>query len=637
MKKVKIKKIFSTILLLFLITLVIGITYAAFTLTEVGSENVITTGSISMSYTESTNVISINNALPTSDTDGKVSSNYFDFNVTSNLTLDDANPKGVASYSIEIEPLSVDTGYTALTDNQIKLYLEDITNNKILVNSKLVSSLLNYNLYTASHKHTKTISSVTTNYRLRAWIDYNVDSSKWNSSSQYEYKFRVNVNGDVDITGATVIPTGTATGQIASQVKTTAISYKYINGANKTIDGITYNNGDNGVFLYDGTDDNGGDYPIYYYRGNVTNNNVLFANMCWKIVRTTSTGGTKLIYNGVPDDSGACNNTGTASQISTSTFNSSSNSPAYVGYMYGTVYTYSSKSPSGTIIYGNDVTYSNGTYTLIGKTMTSTDWDSDRAILANGYHYTCFTSNTTCSSVYYITYFGLINANLAFYFTFTEGDALETAKEKMYTNTTNSTIKTTIDNWYKTNLTSYTSYLEDTIFCNDRSDATGTTYSGPLANKDTNSTDGFSYFKSYENTKNGTPSLECLNQNDRFSLSITNGGTEGFGNNSLTYPVGLLTSDEVELAGGQYTVNYKYYLYNGSEYWTMSPYTFDYSQSSISGVSPSNNLVGYNPLGRGSGMGNYYSIGVRPVISLKLGTTFESGTGLASNPYIVTE
>ena len=51
-----------------------------------------------------------------------------------------------------------------------------------------------------------------------------------------------------------------------------------------------------GVYMLSSTKDDL--YPIYYYRGAVNNNNVLFANFCWKIVRTTETGGIKLIYNG---------------------------------------------------------------------------------------------------------------------------------------------------------------------------------------------------------------------------------------------------------------------------------------------------------------------------------------------------
>ena len=42
--------------------------------------------------------------------------------------------------------------------------------------------------------------------------------------------------------------------------------------------------------------------PVYYYKGNVQNNNVLFGGFCWKIVRTTETGGVKIVYNGIPFD-----------------------------------------------------------------------------------------------------------------------------------------------------------------------------------------------------------------------------------------------------------------------------------------------------------------------------------------------
>ena len=75
--------------------------------------------------------------------------------------------------------------------------------------------------------------------------------------------------------------------------------------------------------------------PIYYYRGAVSNNNVLFANLCWKIVRTTETGGVKLIYNGAPSSEGTCSNTGTSSQLSsTSAFNTSYTNAADVRYIY---------------------------------------------------------------------------------------------------------------------------------------------------------------------------------------------------------------------------------------------------------------------------------------------------------------
>ena len=74
-------------------------------------------------------------------------------------------------------------------------------------------------------------------------------------------------------------------------------------------------------------------YPVYYYRGDVKNNNVIFGGYCWQIIRTTTTGGIKLIYNGVPNN-GACDNTGTDKEIGKSAFNTEAFDQKYIGYMY---------------------------------------------------------------------------------------------------------------------------------------------------------------------------------------------------------------------------------------------------------------------------------------------------------------
>ena len=279
---------------------------------------------------------------------------------------------------------------------------------------------------------------------------------------------------------------------------------------------------------------------IYYYTGNVENNNVLFANYCWKIVRTTDTGGVKMVYNGVQKDtyntepinqdeyinvtndatypytfdsanktwtstnhdhsktgtitfnvkedgdyylnysissearydkayfyknddivgdasysgtvsgsisltgltisdvitvkytkdnsssSGSdnvvfsigkpvgdviksCDNTGTASQIGTSTYNNDNNSPAYVGYMYNEnkVYTYSSKKIinsipfSGQKAYGDGATYASNKYTLTNATTLTVSSSNISTLVGK---YTCNSSSTTgtCSSLWYI-------------------------------------------------------------------------------------------------------------------------------------------------------------------------------------------------------------------------------------------
>ncbi len=105
----------------------------------------------------------------------------------------------------------------------------------------------------------------------------------------------------------------------------TVIDYKVRSGVSGT----------NGIYMTTQTE---GNTPVYYYRGDAdkVNNNIIFNNMCWKIIRTTETNGIKLIYNGTPVDGKCETQTGETTQIGTSKFNESYDDNAFVGYMYGT-------------------------------------------------------------------------------------------------------------------------------------------------------------------------------------------------------------------------------------------------------------------------------------------------------------
>ena len=106
------------------------------------------------------------------------------------------------------------------------------------------------------------------------------------------------------------------------------------------------------------------------------------------------------------------------------------------------------------------------------------------------------------------------------------------------TNNTNSTIKTTIDNWYKNNLTAYTSKLADETFCNDRSISSGTGYK----------TDSYTFYGSFNrNADRRTPSLKCAQANDKFKVANASA--------KLEYPVALITADEMAMAGGVYNTS----------------------------------------------------------------------------------
>ena len=187
------------------------------------------------------------------------------------------------------------------------------------------------------------------------------------------------------------------------------------------------------------------------------------------------------------------------------------------------------------------------------------------------------------------------------------------SKEVAQTNTNDSTIKTYLDNWYKTNIsgTENEQYLADNIFCNDRSFSSY------------NSGTGAGVSETYYNWNNWPQSksnLKCPQQNDAFTVSDTTNG-----NGALTYPIGLITTDEAVLAGGS-SKNSSYYLYSGNEYWTSSPGNFyGYRSRAYVKYVYSSGIASYNDNVNDLG-------GVRPVINLKADILLQ-GSGTAEDPY----
>ncbi len=358
--------------------------------------------------------------------------------------------------------------------------------------------------------------------------------------------------------------------------------------------------------------------PIYYYRGNVTANNVIFGDYCWKMVRTTETSGVKLIYNGVPAADGSCNNTGTASQIGTSSFNDvASNgyaSPADISYMYGVKYISGKANmnpDTNSYVYGNDVEWDGSNYKLI-DTMQAV-WADNYQDIALRHHYTCLNSTGVCQQVLYFYSFNLGSVD-SYYITLTDGKNIEDAKNDMFNPINDSVIKSVLDNWYKNNLDNYTNLLEDAIWCNDK-----TISDGGLKSKDSSGLD-HGYTISGNRTATGTnPSLECVNQNDAYTVSNPEG------NSALTYPVGLLTADELTLAGsGRKGHSTSSYLHTGQYWRTMTPYFYNNTNPSMFSKHEESRLT-YQP--------SSYIYGVRPAISLMSNMLIASGDGTVNSPY----
>ena len=183
-------------------------------------------------------------------------------------------------------------------------------------------------------------------------------------------------------------------------------------------------------------------------------------------------------------------------------------------------------------------------------------------------------------------------------------------------NTTNSSIKEVIDSWYNSNLDSYADKIsKEGGFCSDRN----------LKSGSWSSTREHLYYAAYGRLiDNKKPTLKCGKSNDLYTTLSSSKG-----NKKLSNPIGLITADEVIMAGGSWnSENSSYYLYNDAEYWTMSPYIFYVGSRSGSarmfGVDSSGNLVWYNVDD---------AIYIRPVINLSANITIKSGNGTSSTPY----
>ena len=276
--------------------------------------------------------------------------------------------------------------------------------------------------------------------------------------------------------------------------------------------------------LHSGTENS---TDVYYFAGNATDNWVKFGGYYWRIIRTNSDGGIRLLYHGT-------STTAENAYIGTSAFNSSYNNIAYVSYMYGSL------------------------------------------------------------------------------------GSIPSARE----NTNNSTIKGVIDKWYKDNLnTNYGKYISTTaVYCNDR----------------TYTVDGSTtFFGAYTRLiTNKTPSYDCSATEDKFTVDSSTG------NGKLTYPIALMTADEVSFAGGLWGTNAPtWYYYNSAKgsstgstwWWLLSPffwhgsyaYVFYVYDSSNPGNLNNTNVNGVN--------------GVRPALSLKSCVKTSGGDGSASDPYTIEE
>mgnify|MGYP004479969333 CR=1 FL=1 len=367
----------------------------------------------------------------------------------------------------------------------------------------------------------------------------------------------------------------------------------------------------------------------YYYRGNVTNNYVEFAGFYWRIVRINGDGTVRVIYDGT---SAHANGEASADrQIGKSAFNSSYMDNAYVGYMYGNsdAVVESSEYDSSNNFTNTDTFYISKEYTFDENTKLFTLKNPIQVLGSNlttdyiGYYYASGYPTSVHSSVDRLYKIMGVTAGSSYakikcgYVTYGTS-----SKEVAQTNTNNSTIKIYLDNWYKTNIVGTTNeqYLADNVFCNDRSMAGNNSGTGSGVSRTLYRWHSLPW---WIGGYNSSMRLICPQKNDAFTVSDTTNG-----NGALTYPVGLLSADEIVLAGGWGDENSGYYLYSGQWWFASSPIRFldvDNRGALERGV--------YSNGSAGDYYGDVeYKAGVRPVFNLKA-EVLTQGSGTVSDPY----
>ena len=209
--------------------------------------------------------------------------------------------------------------------------------------------------------------------------------------------------------------------------------------------------------------------------------------------------------------------------------------------------------------------------------------------------------------------------NLPLYVGYMYGNSAGSSLAEVNANTNNSTIKSYLDSWYSTNLSEYASYIADSGFCNDRTLSTRSNNGNGIQ------TDKTTYYATYDRYwTNYNPTLTCLDaSNDLFTVSETDG------NQALTYPIGLITIDELMLAGARNGyVNKLYYPFSGYTYWTMSPNYF------YSNETAAHEFILYSD-GRATRDWVTSTYGVRPVINLRSDVQISGGIGTQNNPFVI--
>jgi hypothetical protein len=650
-KKQKIMIIISSIIC-FIILIILAISYGYFTTNISGNESsttISTSGGTLSIEVSGGNSFSASNLYPKAipiviKTFTIIGTNTTDtiMNYELNLVItSNTFTTGALTYSLAG---TITSGSGAIVQN---------INNASLDNGIKTYSLGNGSFKTGKNKvHTYKLSF----YFLDTGVDQSIDMKK-------------NFAGHIEVTGGNLVP------QVPVLLSSLILGTDNSNVTSTlTIPGETVSSPSESV-LASTPDDYG---TSYYYRGVIENNYVVFANMCWRIVRITGNGAIKLaLYNrnidkvSNPCDSsldGPFNNLieydksfksleiEDATQYPNYSDYSSNFFPflppmeqtidnAFIGLMYGNGFGYygtevkrmfenynmTSQPNKADYYYGSNYSYDSSTnlFSLSGNIATK-NWVNDHDDIIANYKYSCFSTdaNGTCKWLNEISKY--VNNSLAGFYSLSTYVS-STSYIQAHANINKSFQLKLLEAWYNLRLTNYSDKLADVIWCNDKS--LGTIIAPP----DFTETKSLGYgnnFSNYQASQRTTPTLICPNDENGGKLSKFTVDDTLHGNGDLDYPIGLLTADEflfsgmkIESSGNSDNSNSNTFLFkNTKETMTLTLSPFEYS-----------NIVFLSSSYNGSVISVFAGLelpGFQPSIALK-SNVMVIGIGTQDSPYIV--
>ena len=571
------RMVILTVSLIAVVGIIVGVSYAFFSIG--GSQeqaNTFTSGCLNISLTDASSSINLSNTYPITDIEGLETTSY-DFTITNTCSTN-------TNYSINLE--SLNQVANSLSEDYIKVSLSSDTVGNVIsilsdntsVTPEIDGAYESYNLYTGTLG-----ASETKTYHLKLWIDYDATVEQA-ANKVYQSKINVIANPETQ-----VVDNLEATFELNDKTLTTNLTNNVTSATYCTTTdnictpntSVNISNNSYTVALSSATPKT---KQVATALGNITVNVASSQMVCTRLNGTS-----KVI----------CSNPEETSLVDFSKTSCTS------GCGEATVGIYETTDNLGTAYYyrgdvENNYVQFAGYYWRIVRI----NGDGSIRIIYDG---TSAHTNGERSSNRQIRE-SVFNSSLDY--SYYVGYTYQTDAQRPSTQNggTASDIKGVLDSWYSTNIAGK-GYDDKVVssagFCNDRNTASGSNWvaSGTTFN-----------YAAYERlVTNKTPTLECSNTNDIYTTKI-----------------GLITADEVSMAGGvSGQSNNSYYLYTGLYYWTMSPYNFYVGVSSFANVFS----VGSN------GSLNHWNVDgpldFRPVLNLSADVTISGGNGTMDNPYVI--